>query len=410
MRGGGGKHRHPFPRLLHLSLCCNAGSPFTPNQRVIVNQGTGVGVRGKCMEPYWALVKKTEGDTAWVVKGSTKRVCKVPLWCLQETTQWEATPISVNSRPTFRRMSAHAKAKIVAGADANLRGNLAEAEKKMMWIQRKCNTTVRREKQRAARALDKMKSKCAIDVRTAELVELSDCNYWRKRALAAESRAEQAGRKVKRMKSLEVKMDDARSKLEIEQQKKRDIAKKLKRKSRLLVSARLDCDAAAAKYDELVDEVEASTLEVNDTESQTLRLRDGSKGTPITREFETVARSCMATGMSADACRQTLRVAGDFFLGKDIANKLEWPQETWYRYQREAAGNVAWLLVMVEVAGATRILQHGCDETGVSGVGTFSQWVLLCDAHGKTKIRVFECAGLLPGSTTEYITEHIKET
>ena len=178
----------------------------------------------------------------------------------------------------------------------------------------------------------------------------------------------------------------------------------------MLVSARLDCDAVVAKYDGLVNEVEDSTLGVNDTESQTFRLRDGSKGRPITREFETVARSCMATGMSADACRQTLRVAGEFFLGKDIANKLEWPQETWYRYQREAAGNVAWLLVMVEIAGATRILQHGCDETGVSGVGTFSQWVLLRDAHGKTKIRVFECAGLLPGSTAEYITEHIKET
>ena len=104
------------------------------------------------------------------------------------------------------------------------------SEKKMRWIQRKCNTTVLREKQRAARALDKMKSKCAIDVRTAELVALSDCNYWRKRALAAESRAEQADRKVKRMKPLEVKMGDARSKLEIEQQKKKGHCKEVETK------------------------------------------------------------------------------------------------------------------------------------------------------------------------------------
>ena len=103
------------------------------------------------------------------------------------------------------------------------------------------------------------------------------------------------------------------------------------------------------------------------------QIRDGGKGRPVTREFETVARSCMATGMSADACRQTLRLAGDFFLGSDIADKLEWHIKSWYQYQREAAGNVPWLLAVVEIAGAARILQQGYDETGVSGVGTFSQ-------------------------------------
>lgn len=32
---------------------------------------------------------------------------------------------------------------------------------------------------------------------------------------------------------------------------------------------------------------------------------------------------------------------------------------------------------MIDIAGADEIVQHGCDETGVSGVGLFSQWVLL---------------------------------
>ena len=71
---------------------------------------------------------------------------------------------------------------------------------------------------------------------------------------------------------------------------------------------------------------------------------------------------------------------------------------------------MAWLLVMVEAAGAERILQHGCDETGVSGVSTFSQWVLLKDANGVVKVRVLECAGLLPGSTAEEIAMHVKQT
>ena len=33
---------------------------------------------------------------------------------------------------------------------------------------------------------------------------------------------------------------------------------------------------------------------------------------------------------------------------------------------------------------ADEILQHGCDEAGVLGVGTFSQWVLL-KTSGKLK-------------------------
>ena len=64
---------------------------------------------------------------------------------------------------------------------------------------------------------------------------------------------------------------------------------------------------------------------------------------------------------------------------------------------------------MVEVAGAERILQHGCDENGVCGVGTFSQWVLLRDVEGVVKMRVIVCAGLLPGSTAEEITAHVKD-
>ena len=92
------------------------------------------------------------------------------------------------------------EAKIVAGADANLREKLEESERKMKWMQSKYNTSVLREKKRAARAVEKMKAKCEIGVRTAELVGLSDWNYWRKRALAAEGRAEQADWKVKRMK------------------------------------------------------------------------------------------------------------------------------------------------------------------------------------------------------------------
>ena len=67
-----------------------------------------------------------------------------------------------------------------------------------------------------------------------------------------------------------------------------------------------------AKYDGLVNEAEGKLCS-DETEMETFNIRDGSKGRPVTREFETLARSCMATGMSADACRQALRLASDFF-------------------------------------------------------------------------------------------------
>ena len=147
-------------------------------------------VRGRDVNPYWAFFIKSEGDVSWVRKESTRRVCKVPTWSLQKPAQWEASPISVDSRPSFHRMSSHSRAKIVAGADATLRGKLRECQMKMESMERQFRTNTQRETGRSARALGKIKAKCAADVRAAELVAQADANFWRKLALASERRAD----------------------------------------------------------------------------------------------------------------------------------------------------------------------------------------------------------------------------
>ena len=70
----------------------------------------------------------------------------------------------------------------------------------MESMERQFRTNMQRETGRSARALGKIKAKCAADVRAAEFVAQADANFWRKRALASERRAGRAMADVKRLK------------------------------------------------------------------------------------------------------------------------------------------------------------------------------------------------------------------
>jgi len=121
------------------------------------------------VQPYWGKLVRIEGETAYVKKDETKRLCAVPLWSLRKTTQWEMTPININARPSFRRLSSKSKAKICAGADAALRGKLFECETKMRRMEAQYKRNMQREAARSARAIRKMHVKCAVDVQAAEV-------------------------------------------------------------------------------------------------------------------------------------------------------------------------------------------------------------------------------------------------
>ena len=396
------------------------GPLFSPRQRVMVNQGTGKYVKGRNVSPYWATYVKSEGDKSWVVKDSTKRTCVVPTWSLLSPSQWEMLPITPDSRPSFRKMSTRSKAKIMEGANASLRGKILENSKDAKRLERRYDESMKREKARAARIIGKLKAKMEQDLRTATLVGEASANYWRKRALVSEKRANHALQNVKRLKvqvktlkenaaGLADEADNAKGKLLVERQRKREVTRRLKQQQKKLSDSRLTLRETRLECEGLVAEIE-EMKGGEESVGKCIQIRAGGKGNPMTPEFELLSRSCMATGLSATSCLQTLRLAAEFFVGVDEISKWNWPKERWFQLQREAAGNISWLLVMVEVAGAKRILQHGCDETGISGLGTFSQWVLLEDIDGLVKMRVLECAGLLPGSSAEEITSHVKST
>ena len=167
---------------------------------MMVNQGTEIGVRGRNVSPYWAFFIKSEGDASWVRKESTKRTCKVPTWCLTTPTQWEASSITPGSRPSFRKMPSFAREKIVAGANANLRGKVSERGMLVKRMKSQSAMDLKRAEARASRLIGKLKAKSEYDVQVAKQVGDAEANFWRKRALSAENRVEWAEANVKRLK------------------------------------------------------------------------------------------------------------------------------------------------------------------------------------------------------------------
>ena len=136
--------------------------------------------------------------------------------------------------------------------------------------------------------------------------------------------------------------------------------------------------------------------------------KTNERGDPFNYEFERYARRMLATGVSASACGEILKLHVQYILqgGK---SDIRVPHKRWYRKQREAVGAEGWLWAMIKVAGCDRVLQHGCDETGIERVATFTQWVLV-ETGGETELITFEAGGVLIGSTADEVKAHVKTT
>ena len=63
-----------------------------------------------------------------------------------------------------------------------------------------------------------------------------------------------------------------------------------------------------------------------------------TKGRPYPLAFEQHVRSLMATGVSAEACREQINLKAKYFLHKDQYQNIELPDVRWFNRQREAAG------------------------------------------------------------------------
>jgi hypothetical protein len=135
------------------------------------------------------------------------------------------------------------------------------------------------------------------------------------------------------------------------------------------------------------------------------------KGRPKSAEFEFAARAILATGCSARAAQDNILIAAGLFLEpqKYAEFELEVPAVRWFRAQRKGLGYEAWLYSMMRVAKCEEILQWGFDETSLDGTPTLNQWVLVQEGTGAPTVITIECCGLMVGSTSEEIAEHIRE-
>jgi hypothetical protein len=85
------------------------------------------------------------------------------------------------------------------------------------------------------------------------------------------------------------------------------------------------------------------------------------------------------------------------------------PKIRWFNLQREAMANESYLYALARLAKCECVLQWGFDETSLDGVPTLNQWCRI-DEGGECHVVTIECAGLLPGSSSLKIAEHVRLT
>jgi hypothetical protein len=111
--------------------------------------------------------------------------------------------------------------------------------------------------------------------------------------------------------------------------------------------------------------------------------------------------------MSAQARQHAMELCSKHCLGEAVASKLETPNIDWFSRQREVLGVGSWMHAMIRIAGADKILQHGCDETGIDGTGAHNQWAMIEDTEG-IDVVIIEAGAILVDGTAEGCAQHIK--
>jgi hypothetical protein len=197
--------------------------------------------------------------------------------------------------------------------------------------------------------------------------------------------------------------------------KKRSEERAAKRIVKLLAAV----ETKTAKVDFALDQLEAAKDKeseyggVLDLKSHVKVItRTTERGRPYSKAFESQTRKILSSGMSAEACRLSMRLHAAFFLGGEVAAELETPEVEWHQRQREGVGLESWAYTMLEIAAADKILQHGFDETKIDGVSTMNQWVWIKNGSGpdaKYKVVTVEAGGVLVDGEAEGVKAHVKK-
>ena len=135
------------------------------------------------------------------------------------------------------------------------------------------------------------------------------------------------------------------------------------------------------------------------------------KGKPMTDKFVRHCRTLLATGASARSIREQLLLNAAFSLTEEAYGRFSaaMPSLRFFQYQREGLGNESFVYSFIAIARCTEVCQWGFDETSLNGIPTLNQWCRIRDGAEYRHVTI-ECAGLLTGSTSERVAEHVKLT
>ena len=138
-------------------------------------------------------------------------------------------------------------------------------------------------------------------------------------------------------------------------------------------------------------------------------------------QFEQHVRCALATGATARQVQDLQLIDAILFLDAELASLFcsTLPQMRWFQTQREGLGLESYLYGFMRIAGASRIIQWGFDETTLDGVSCLNQWAMVefplegvggVGGWGEdVTIVTLECAGIVPGGTADEVVAHIEK-
>ena len=124
--------------------------------------------------------------------------------------------------------------------------------------------------------------------------------------------------------------------------------------------------------------VQPTSIGMDDEESietnhqWSIRSKQRNKG--VTSHFEQHVRCALATGATARQVTDILLLDANYMLGpeKGTIFSESMPQLRWVQTQREGLGLESYLYSFMRIAGASRVLQWGFDETTLDGVSVLN--------------------------------------
>ena len=166
-----------------------------------------------------------------------------------------------------------------------------------------------------------------------------------------------------------------------------------------------------------MDHLDEGEVDVLEDKQWQVRFRRRNKG--ITRQFEEHVHCTLATGATARQVQDMLLLDGNFMLAAEDAMEFcrSIPQIRWFQAQREGLGIESYLYSFMRIAGASRVVQWGFDESTLDGVSCLNQWALLefpvvgeggGEAQAGLTVVTLECAGVLPNGESAAVVRHIE--